>query len=41
MLFPDCRPVVEVWLVSCGFTEAKPLAMKMDTLFKLISEQVM
>lgn len=40
MLFPDCRPVLEVWLVCCGFIEAKPLAMKIKTFFKLISEQV-
>ena len=40
MIFPDCRPVVEVWLVSCGFTEARPLALKMTTFFKLINEQV-
>ena len=40
MLFPDCLPVVEVWLVCCGFTEAKPLAMKINTFFKLINEQV-
>ena len=40
MLFPDCGPVLEVWLVCCGFTEAKPLAMKIKTFFKLISEQV-
>lgn len=40
MLFPDCVPVVEVWLVCCGFNEAKPLAMKMKTFFKLINEQV-
>ena len=40
MLFPDCLTVVEVWLVCCGFTEAKPLAMKMKTFFKLINEQV-
>ncbi|XP_073235787.1 dynein heavy chain domain-containing protein 1-like [Porites lutea] len=40
MVFPDCRPVVEVWLVGCGFTEAKPLSIKMDTFFKLINQQV-
>lgn len=40
MLFPDCLPVVEVWFVCCGFTEAKSLAMKVNTFFKLISEQV-
>ena len=40
MVFPDCRPVVEVWLVGCGFTEAKPLSLKMDTFFKLINQQV-
>ena len=40
MVFPDCRPVVEVWLVGCGFTEAKPLSTKMDTFFKLINQQV-
>jgi len=40
MLFPDCGPVVEVWLVCCGFTEAKPLAMKIKTFIKLINEQV-
>ena len=40
MLFPDCLPVVEVWLVCCGFTEAKPLAMKIKTFIKLINEQV-
>ena len=40
MLFPDCLPVVEVWLVCCGFTEAKPLAMKIKTFVKLINEQV-
>ncbi len=40
MLFPDCLPVVEVWLVCCGFTEAKSLAMKINTFYKLISEQV-
>ena len=40
MLFPDGRPVVEVWLVCCGFTEAKALALKIDIFFKLISQQV-
>ena len=40
MLFPDCLPVVEVWLVFCGFTEAKALAMKIKTFVKLINEQV-
>ena len=40
MLFPDCLPVVEVWLVCSGFNEAKSLAMKINTFFKLISEQV-
>ena len=40
MLFPDYLPVVEVWLVCCGFTEAKPLAMKIKTFVKLINEQV-
>ena len=40
MLFPDCLPVVEVWLVCCGFTEAKPLALKIKTFIKLINEQV-
>ena len=40
MLFPDCLPVVEVWLVCCGFTEAKSLAMKINTFFKLVNEQV-
>ena len=40
MVFPDCRPVVEVWLAGFGFTEAKPLSIKMDTFFKLINQQV-
>lgn len=40
MVFPDYLPVVEVWLVCCGFTEAKSLAMKINTFFKLINEQV-
>ena len=40
MIFPDYLPVVEVWLVCCGFTEAKSLAMKINTFFKLINEQV-
>ena len=40
MLFPDGRPVVEVWLVCCGLTEAKALALKIDIFFKLISQQV-
>lgn len=40
MLFPDGLPVVEVWLVCCGFTEAKALALKIDIFFKLISQQV-
>lgn len=40
MVFPDYLPVVEVWLVCCGFTEAKSLAMKSNTFFKLINEQV-
>lgn len=40
MVFPDYLPVVEVWLVCCGFTEAKSLAMKIHTFFKLINEQV-
>ncbi|XP_029192398.2 LOW QUALITY PROTEIN: dynein heavy chain domain-containing protein 1-like [Acropora millepora] len=40
MLFPDGRPVVEVWLVCCGFTEAKALALKIDIFFKLISQQL-
>lgn len=40
MVFPDYLPVVEVWLVCCGFTEAKSLAMKINTFFQLINEQV-
>lgn len=40
MVFPDYLPVVEIWLVCCGFTEAKSLAMKINTFFKLINEQV-
>jgi len=40
MLFPNSLPVLEVWLVCCGFTEAKPLALKIKTFLKLINEQV-
>ncbi|XP_048580282.1 dynein heavy chain domain-containing protein 1 isoform X3 [Nematostella vectensis] len=40
MMLPDSLPVVEVWMTCRGFTEAKSLSMKINTFFKMISDQV-
>ena len=40
MLLPDSVSVLEVWLTCGGFTEARTLARKLSTFFKLVSGQV-
>ncbi|EDO49396.1 predicted protein, partial [Nematostella vectensis] len=41
MMLPDSLPVVEVWMTCRGFTEAKSLSMKINTFFKMISDQAL
>lgn len=40
MMIPDYRLIAEIMLFAEGFTDAKPLSLKMTQLYKLSSEQL-